>query len=171
MSELATTTTSSQPHSLSDTWTCWVHLPNDNNWTLSGYKKICTFNIAEHAILLNEHMGEELLKHCMIFLMKDGVDPMWEDKQNRNGGSFSYKVSNKSVHKIWKRIYLMLIGKTLTSDKAHRKITGITLSPKKNFCILKIWFTNCDETNPEIIYPIEGINRAGCLFKKHNPEY
>ena len=32
-----------QTHQLSDTWTCWVHLPNDNNWEISGYKQIDTF--------------------------------------------------------------------------------------------------------------------------------
>ena len=161
-----------ESHTLNDKWDLYYHLPHDKQWDLNSYKFIAkNISSLDTLIALNDTIPEKIVKHCMLFVMKNGITPMWEDKQNRNGGSFSYKVSNKSVHKIWKRIYLMLIGKTLTSDKAHRKITGITLSPKKNFCILKIWFTNCDETNPEIIYPIEGINRAGCLFKKHNPEY
>lgn len=169
MSELLTT--SSQPHNLSDTWVCWVHLPNDNNWEISGYKKIHSFNTIEQAILLNECLGEELLKHCMIFLMKDGINPMWEDNKNRNGGSFSYKVSNKNISKIWKKIYYMVLGKTISNEKVYSNINGITISPKKNFCILKIWLSNCDYKNPDIIQNIEGLNQNGCLFKKHNPEF
>ena len=163
--------TSSQPHTLSDTWACWAHLPNDNNWDLDGYKKIYTFNTVEDSILLNEHLGEDLLKKCMIFLMKDGINPMWEDSKNRNGGSFSYKVSNKHIHKIWWKMYYMLLGKTISNEKIYSIINGITISPKKNFCILKIWLSSCDNKNPDIIKNIEGLNQNGCLFKKHNPEF
>ena len=163
--------TSSQPHTLSDTWACWAHLPNDNNWDLNGYKKIYTFNTVEDSILLNEHLGEDLLKKCMIFLMKDGINPMWEDSKNRNGGSFSYKVSNKHIHKIWRKMYYMLLGKTISNEKIYSIINGITISPKKNFCILKIWLSSCDNKNPDIIKNIEGLNQNGCLFKKHNPEF
>mgnify|MGYP001272490506 CR=1 FL=1 len=171
MSEICNATSSMHPHPLSDSWTYWVHLPNDTNWSLSGYKEILTFNTAEEAILLNDCIGEELIKHCMIFLMKKNINPMWEAPKNRNGGSFSYKISNKNVYKIWKRIYFMLIGKTLVCETIYSKINGITLSPKKNFCILKIWLSDCNHKNPDIIKHIEGLNQNGCLFKKHNPEY
>ena len=30
----------------------------------------------------------------MLFLMRDGIQPIWEDEKNRNGGCFSYKINN-----------------------------------------------------------------------------
>ena len=162
---------SMQPHYLSDSWAFWVHLPNDNNWDISGYKKLYNFNTAEHAILFNEELGEQIFKHCMIFLMKNDIKPMWEDTNNKEGGCFSYKVSNKNIAKVWKKLFLLLIGKTISTQNIYKKINGITISPKKNFCILKIWLQDCSEKNPSIIQTIEGLNENGCLFKKHNPEF
>jgi hypothetical protein len=50
-------------------------------------------------------------------------------------------------------------------------INGIKISPKKNFCIIKVWKTNCDCQNPEVLNEVKGISTYGCLFKKHIPEY
>jgi len=51
-------------------------------------------------------------------------------------------------------------------------VNGITISPKKNFCVIKIWMANCDSQDSTIIDgSIQGIEPQGCLFKKHNPEY
>ena len=49
------------------------------------------------------------------------------------------------------------------------KVNGITISPKKNFCIIKIWLNNCANQNPETINysNIEGFTSYGSLFKKH----
>ena len=46
-------------------------------------------------------------------------------------------------------------------------INGITISPKKNFCIIKIWLSKCEYNNPDIITDIDGLVRQGCLFKRH----
>jgi hypothetical protein len=56
----------------------------------------------------------------------------------------------------------------LTADKNLRQnINGITISPKKNFCIIKIWLANCDYQNPAVITELPSIVPYGCLFKKH----
>ena len=96
--------------------------------------------------------------------MKEGIKPMWEDKQNINGGCFSYKINNKVVTKIWKELSYALMGETLSD---YDIINGITISPKKNFCIIKIWISNCDNINPEIIKEIDGLYYNECFFKKH----
>ena len=33
----------------------------------------------------------------MLFVMRNGINPMWEDPKNKDGGCFSYKISNKNV--------------------------------------------------------------------------
>ena len=105
--------------------------------------------------------------------MRDGIKPIWEDIKNRNGGCFSYKISNKSVYNIWKELCYALVGDTISNKSSFVScVSGITISPKKNFCIIKIWLSNCLNQNPVIVSSeLKGINHQGCLFKKHTPEY
>ena len=162
----------SQYHMLDDKWTLWAHLPHDTDWTVKSYKKIMTFDSIESAIVLYETMPEKMIKNCMLFLMRDGIQPTWEDERNRNGGCFSYKVSNKVIVNAWKKASFAIIGETITEEmKLSKQINGITISPKKNFCIVKIWLSSCVCKNPQKIHELPGITSQGCLFKKHVPEY
>jgi hypothetical protein len=100
----ATASASTAFHKLSHRWTLWAHLPHDTNWAASSYKKIFEFDTAEEAIAVIEVLPPKLVMNCMLFLMRSGIIPMWEDPQNRNGGCFSYKVVNKEVNSAWKQL-------------------------------------------------------------------
>ena len=159
-------------HKLSHRWTLWAHLPHDTNWAASSYKKIYEFDTAEQAIAIFEVLPHKLVMNCMLFLMRTGIVPMWEDAQNRNGGCFSYKVANKEVNSAWKQLSYVTVGETISTNlNVVPIVNGITISPKKNFCIIKIWMANCNFQNAGIIRELEGITAHGCLFKKHTPEY
>ena len=152
---------------LLDNWTLWAHLPHDTNWGLESYKEIGNITTVEEALTLFENLPDIMVKNCMLFLMRKGIQPIWEDEKNKKGGCFSYKINNRMVPNCWKNLSYVLLGETLTSAELSKYVTGITISPKKNFCILKIWLSTCDNNNPEIICEIEGLPRHGCLFKKH----
>jgi hypothetical protein len=108
----------------------------------------------------------------MLFVMRSGITPMWEDPKNRNGGCFSYKVSNKHIQLVWRYLFYSLCGETLCKEtKYNQFINGITVSPKRNFCIIKIWVNNCLTQNPDIIIDIPNLPKEECLFKKHEPEF
>jgi hypothetical protein len=166
-------TQNSEFHKLTNHWNLWAHLPHDTDWGITSYKKIYTLKTIEETIAITETLPEILVKNCMLFIMKDGILPIWEDPKNRNGGCFSYKISNKIVYEVWKNLTYILLGETLSNnDSCVSSITGITISPKKNFCIIKIWLANCLNQNPDIIVnDVKGIISQGCLFKKHIPEY
>lgn len=160
-------------NTLSDKWTFWAHLPHDINWDLESYKNIFTLGTVQEALVLCETIPDKMVKNCMLFLMRDGVKPTWEDDLNREGGCFSYKVNNKIVNDVWKKIFYLLIGNSLSdNDDFSKSITGITISPKKNFCIIKVWISNCDYQDPTVVKVenIKGLTNNGCLFKKHLPE-
>jgi hypothetical protein len=154
-------------------WNLWAHLPQDPDWTVKSYKRIYQFKNAEEAIAITESLPEGLVKNCMLFIMRDGVAPMWEDQKNRNGGCFSYKVSNKNVYEVWRDLTYTLVGESISSNVVFvNNVTGITISPKKNFCIVKIWMTNCEHQNPSVVTgDVKNLIPQGCLFKKHTPEY
>ena len=170
--EAVSTQEATKYHQLYDNWTLWAHLPHDTDWTVKSYKEILTFNTVEAALALCETLPEKMIKNCMLFLMREGIQPTWEDERNRKGGCFSYKVSNKMVTNTWKQLSYTLVGETLTPDSRLRpSINGITISPKKNFCIIKVWLASCEHQNPQKIAEVASISPQGCLFKKHNPEY
>jgi len=160
-------------HPLSDRWTIWAHLPHDTDWSISSYKKIFTMSSVEESIAITETLPEVLVKNCMLFIMREGIKPIWEDTKNRAGGCFSYKISNKNVYEVWRDISYVLVGGTISTQSSFvANVTGITISPKKNFCIIKIWMANCANQNPNIVTSdVKGLTSNGCLFKKHVPEY
>jgi len=160
-------------HGLNDKWDLYYHLPNEKNWDLSGYTVIMkSIDTVEKVILLNESITEHVVKNCMFFVMREGITPMWEDCKNRNGGCFSYKVINKQVYEVWRNLFYMLCGESLCSEIALNKhVNGITISPKKNFCIIKIWFDVSTYQDPNIINDVPNLSKNGCLFKKHEPEF
>jgi hypothetical protein len=159
-------------HSLNHPWCLWGHLPQNSDWSLSSYVKIYTFNTVEEIIALNETLeaSDVLVKYCMLFLSRADIDPTYEDPKNRNGGYFSYKVTNKIVIDVWKQFTYSVVGETVSRNTAFNNgITGLTISPKKNFCIIKLLMTNCDNTNPESVGThINGISPIGCRFKRHS---
>ena len=163
-----TTGVASTDYKLYDKWTLWAHLPHDTNWTFDSYIRILTFNSVHAIIMLLETIPDEMITNCMLFIMRDGIKPMWEDPKNKKGGCFSYKINNKNVSSIWKNLSYSLVGESLTENTSVRPcINGITISPKKNFCIVKIWLANCNYQNPSVIAENLGISSQGCLFKTH----
>jgi len=160
-------------HPLTDKWTIWAHLPHNTDWTIKSYIPITTFSTIEDTIGVTETLPSILVENCMLFLMKEGIKPMWEDPKNRNGGCFSYKVSNKFVHKVWKELSYVVVGASISTNiNFVNCVTGITISPKKNFCIIKIWMTDCKNQNPAIVTnEIKELSSQGCLFKKQKHEF
>jgi hypothetical protein len=148
-------------------------LPNDKNWNLDSYHFIIqNLDNVESLIGVNEMVSDNIIKNCMLFVMKRGITPMWEDTQNRNGGCFSYKVVNKVICQVWRKLVYLLCGNALTVDSKHGDmVNGITISPKKGFCILKIWMKTCKLQDPAIIVNVDGLTKNGCLFKAHSPEF
>ena len=154
-------------------WNYYYHLPNDKNWNLASYKTIMgDIDMLEKLIAVNETITNNIIKNCMLFVMREGVTPMWEDSCNRNGGCFSYKVSNKVVVSVWRELTYLLCGNSLTIDKNHMElVNGITISPKRGFCIVKIWLKNCSLQDPNVVVDVENLVKVGCLFKTHKAEF
>jgi hypothetical protein len=158
---------------LTSKWSLFYHLPQNKNWDLASYVNVFdSIDTLEKLIAVNEYVSENVVKYCMLFVMRKGVTPMWEDQKNRSGGCFSYKVVNNMVHGVWKELMYLLCTCKLTMNSSNMsKINGITISPKRNFCIIKIWLSDCSIQNPSSIVPIENLTKMGCLFKKHQPEF
>lgn len=159
-------------HPLQNKWNFYIHLHDNKDWSFKSYINMVTIKNIEEAILLNDEIHYDLIKKTMMFIMKENIKPMWEDPHNRDGGCFSFKVLNKDIAQVWKKISYCVLGQCFTKEYEHNDfINGITVSPKKKFCILKVWMRDCHLKDPDIFIPVENLDSKGCLFKQHCPEY
>jgi translation initiation factor 4E len=158
-------------YKLANRWGFYIHLQNTSDWSFSSYYKIMDILTAYDAIHMVQEVPFEMIKKTILFVMRDNVKPMWEDEANREGGGFSFRVYNKHVEKVWKTLFYRLMGGTLThKPEVAENIMGISLSPKKSFCIIKIWMRTCNHLNHAVFADIEDLDKKGCLFKKHGSE-
>lgn len=152
-------------------WVLWLHYPNDQHWGMDGkdhYERVMELTDMTQLMTLNKDTPDELLQQCMVFLMKDGIEPIWEDPMNRNGGRFSFKIPNTLLPNVWRKVVMCVLGETISANKEFAsKITGVTVSPKRAFCILKIWMTDCTYLDTSPIVDIKGLDKEGCIFKKN----
>ena len=154
-------------HAIEPRWTLWGHLPNNPDWSLPSYVRVMDICHAEGLVQLLRALPAPMLTSCMFFVMQEGVNPVWEDPKNKQGGCFSYKVGNKLVAEVWRALLYSVLGGFASADPAFQHtVTGVSISPKKGFCIIKIWMTSGAFNNPKKI-TIPGLNADGCMFKRH----
>ena len=155
-------------HPLETQWMFWAHLPHDIDWSMASYIPIMKITYVEELITLAHTLPEKLISSCMLFYMRDNVHPTWEDANNRAGGCFSYKIANKNVAECWKDLSYAISGESLSDDVGlSAAITGMSISPKKGFCILKIWMKTCQYQNAAALRSVH-LKPQGCIFKRHN---
>lgn len=156
---------------LNDNWCLWAHLPHDADWSLDSYKLLYKFKTVEETVSLINNLPERCIKNCMLFIMRENINPIWEDEKNREGGCFSFKIGNKLIKDIWETLTYTLVGENIfTSEKNNLKINGITISPKKNFCIIKIWLNTCEYQDLKGLNEILDLQNETFIFKKHLSE-
>tara|TARA_B100001093_G_C26710784_1_gene963327 strand:+ start:78 stop:644 length:567 start_codon:yes stop_codon:yes gene_type:complete len=161
---------------LNSTWTLWYHNATDKNWDLNSYKNIYEFNTIESFWKLINTIDKHYSNYGndMLFLMRKKKEkyiyPMWEDKENKNGGYWSFKIDKSELNDIWNHIMILLIGENILNDKElnNKMINGISISPKKNNCILKIWNKKNDYKEISILNKIDKLDYENVLYKSHN---
>jgi hypothetical protein len=67
-----------------------------------------------------------------IYLFKSGFKPIWEDRRNINGGSWTFRVPKSIGPDFWTRVQLLAIGEKLQSDLDE----GMRLNPIPTFLLL-----------------------------------
>ena len=129
---------------LKNEWDLWYHSINDNKWDKPSYRKLYSLNDLYDTLLILDIFKQNHYQNGMFFLMKKGIFPNWEDPSNRLGGCLSFKISSTNVIPEWRNIFLKCILEELMKDE-NDKINGLSISPKKEFNIIKIWFSESTE--------------------------
>jgi len=126
---------------INNSWSLWIHELNNKNWDKNSYNKIfdCE-NLYDYNILKNT-IKTQNLQNCMYFFMRGDIIPMWEDPENRLGCCISFKVPLRDIKSEWDKLLLKIISEDIHKDiNDFEKLNGISISPKKEFNIIKLWY-------------------------------
>ena len=149
-------------------WTLYFHDPEDSSWTPDSYKVLGRFTSFPDFWATLARIGEARFLSGMFFLMRDPYPPLWENKINIRGGSYSIKVPEKSTYETFSRYAAAGVLGILAKD-AGNQIVGVSVSPKKGFHILKIW--NLDSKSyhrpTEVQIYGDGMIQSDIIYKPH----
>jgi Eukaryotic initiation factor 4E len=147
-------------------WTLYFHDPYDEQWTPASYKIQTTVATAQDWLQVNMSYSE-LWAKGMFFLMREDIQPLWEDPANKEGGCFSYKVNKPDIPAYWLKLGAKLMTDNVAKDPDNNdKICGVSVIPKRNYCIIRIWISH-DKYNNINLFDIEIPDYTTVMYKKH----
>ena len=151
---------------LSECWTLYFHDPDDNEWTPNSYKVVNNFSTVQDWCYTDLSFTT-LWQKGMFFVMREHIQPLWEDPLNKNGGCFSFKVNKPEAANFWFKLGALLLGGTLgKTPDIDLQISGISISPKRNYCILRIWIQLHNYNNINL-YNLEIPSYSQVMYKSH----
>jgi hypothetical protein len=150
---------------LDDMWTLYFHDPSNTDWNLKSYVNLITFSsVTEYASVAKA--VNHRVNRGMFFLMREHVFPCYDDKANIDGGCFTIKVANVDANEFWNSLCVRLLSDTLTREAtAASSVNGISISPKRGFCIFKIWMAT-NETGDSSCLKLPGKGIVGSVMFK-----
>jgi len=83
---------------------------------------------------------EQIKMRESIYLFKQGFQPIWEDRRNINGGSWTFRVPKAVGPDFWTRVQVMAIGEKLQSClELGDQLCGVGLSVRFNSHLISVW--------------------------------
>ncbi len=137
---------------LHNRWTLWYDNPRlappGTDWH-DQLKNLGTIESAEDfwAVFNNVKPSSGLSMTSNYHLFKEGIEPMWEDAANKEGGKFVLtipKADSKAgkTDEWWLFTVLALIGETM--DASGEEICGCVVSIRKSEDRIAVWLKSCD---------------------------
>ena len=158
-------------YKLNTNWCLWYHSINDNKWSQSSYKQLLTITHLYGLKAINDIIQPIHLQNGMFFLMRENIFPTWEDPDNRDGCCVSFKIAGSVLKEQWDHIISEILTENIFINSENIDINylnGISIAPKKEFNIIKIWLRNHDTNYNEILKEYDPyFMKDKALIKKH----
>lgn len=164
-------------HNTFNSWIVWYHNPADTDWTTKSYKDIIEISsIEDYCVLKNSwDLCLPKVSEGMFFLMRKidedtMVYPQWEDVNNIKGGCWSFKIHKDKCRDVWFNLMKYILGECIINkDVDYSIINGISISPKKNFSIVKLWlkYNTTIDINHLLTDNIDFLNYNESIYSKH----
>ena len=156
-------------YQLNTSWCLWYHSINDTNWKNNSYKNLYTIRNLYDLKGINDTIEKIHLQNGMFFLMREDIFPTWEDPDNREGCCISFKISGSILKEQWINIMNYVLTEDILKDKSKSDyINGISIAPKKEFNIVKLWLRGSGENYTDTLKEYEShFTKDKALIKKH----
>jgi hypothetical protein len=119
-------------------WSVFFHDYEDPNWNHESYEKLASITTVVEFWTIFEILKPKL-QSGMFFFMKDPLFPRWDADSDIQPYSFmSIKVLKTKVESFAEHIFTRLFAECLHTSHPE-VVKGVSVSPKKHFCIFKIW--------------------------------
>lgn len=132
---------------ISSTWTVWTHDNKNDDWSVASYDPIYKIsNIGEMWRFLNV-FGNLNNSDYQYFIMRNGIMPIWEDNNNRDGCicSIMLECTNRTYKHIYTDICIdafiafccLVFNESFVSNNSD--INGLCYSSKQRNVLIKFW--------------------------------
>ncbi|XP_038626734.1 eukaryotic translation initiation factor 4E type 1B [Tachyglossus aculeatus] len=151
-----------EKHPLQNRWALWF-FKNDKSKTWQANLHLITkFDTVEDFWGLYHHIqpASKLTPGCDYCLFKDGIEPMWEDDQNKRGGRWLVTLAKQQRHTdldhFWLETLLCLIGESF--EQFSGDVCGAVLNVRAKGDKIAVW--TCEADNRD------GVTHIGRVYKE-----
>lgn len=152
-------------------------IANKANFQAKPHRELCTIDTVSDLIYILQLMKVKCDSKLKIdsteskinldsndyIIMRKGIEPIWEDVKNSNGGTFTIKMNHDNGYDVWSYFVMYMLGESLTEDMEY--INGITVSyipnsynfnnptASNDTCstYIKIWDGKADRTRDQFV--------------------
>lgn len=177
---------------------------NRPNFQAKPHKELCTISTVNDLIYILQLLEVKIGPNPKLdpnadkinldvndyIIMRKGIEPIWEDPKNLNGGTFTIKMAHSKGYDVWSLFMMYMLGETLTQEMGD--INGMTVSyisdtrnaydtdnninvnsSRDNYTYIKIWDSKQDRTIDQFvnILPsdlLEKIKTESLMYSQHN---
>ncbi|NWW71180.1 I4E1B factor, partial [Climacteris rufus] len=152
-------------HPLQNRWALWFFKNDKSKMWQANLRLVTKFSTVEDFWALYSHiqLASKLAAGCDYSLFKDGIEPMWEDSQNKRGGRWLVTLAKQQRHteldRFWLETLLCLIGEMF--DEYSDEVCGAVINIRTKGDKIAIWTREAE--NQEGVTHTAGISfRGGC---------
>ncbi|KAH6626231.1 translation initiation factor eIF 4e-like domain-containing protein [Chaetomium sp. MPI-SDFR-AT-0129] len=130
-------------HQLRNSWVFWFRPPISKANGFIEYEKtlhpIATIDSVEDFFAVYQHLKRPSALPLVsdYHLFRQGIRPIWEDEENKNGGKWVVRLRKGVADRYWEDLLFAIIGDQF--GEASEEVCGVVLSVRNGEDILSIW--------------------------------
>uniref|UniRef100_A0A7S0CFY3 Eukaryotic translation initiation factor 4E n=1 Tax=Proboscia inermis TaxID=420281 RepID=A0A7S0CFY3_9STRA len=165
-------------------WVLWYDnprlAPSENDWK-DNLKNCGAINCPEEfwTVINNIKPASQLALNSNYHLFKEGIEPMWEDPQNKEGGKFVLTIPKKEskagrCDDWWLYTMLAVVGETI--DNSGDVVCGAVVSIRKSQDRIALWLKSNDRAVATSIgqrwkKALEVTNKTSLKYQAHKDAF
>lgn len=158
-------------------WCLWYHY-DTSSWSKNSFKSLMTIStVGELWTMVDSLLSTDNIMLEHMYIMRDGIMPIWEDPKNRDGGCWSIKVDLKDSLNTFIKILAIVLGENSliaeNGENLSKHITGVSFCSKNVYSvIIQCWCDDKQLNKVSLLNPKISENYvAEIIFRSHVPEY